>query len=482
MAEMGRQRLAFEELFHLELILVGRQKRRHSKSNGVSLQPPKKHGRQLLNNLGFKLTKAQIKVLNEIYADMAAGYQMNRLLQGDVGSGKTIVALLALLGAVESGYQAAIMAPTGILAEQHYFSISELLTPLGISVRLLTGSVKGNARKAAYADIQSGKCPIIVGTHALIEGKVNFAKLGFVVIDEQHRFGVMQRAVLQAKGRSPDILVMTATPIPRSLAMTLYGDLDVSIIDQMPPGRIPIITQYVSENQRTETYQFIREQVQDGHSAYIVYPLVEETEKSDMKAAKQGYEHLKSDIFPDLKIGLLHGRLRNEEKAAVMAAFKSRQINLLVSTTVIEVGVDVPQATVMAIEHSERFGLSQLHQMRGRVGRSGVQSFCFLLTGERCSDEARKRIEIITSTTDGFRIAEADLELRGPGEILGTRQSGMPELRVARLTDSRLITLARRLASDIVNDDPNLSKPENEQLKIILRKRLGGKLKFAKIG
>jgi ATP-dependent DNA helicase RecG len=306
--------------------------------------------------------------------------------------------------------------------------------------------------------------------------------LGFVVIDEQHRFGVMQRATLQSKGRNPDILVMTATPIPRTLAMTAYGDLDVSIIDEMPPGRMPVITKFVAEDKRAEMYQFIRKQVRAGHSAYIVYPLVEETEKSDLAAATQAYEQLKKDVFPDLKLGLLHGRMKSAEKQATMAAFKNREIEVMVATTVVEVGVDVSQATIMAIEHAERFGLSQLHQLRGRVGRSGVQSYCFLLTGERCTEDAQKRIDIITSTTDGFKIAEADLELRGPGEILGTRQHGIPELRVARITDSRLVILARRLAFDIVNDDPSLGKPENQQLKVILKKRLGGRLKFAKVG
>jgi len=482
MADSGRQRLAFEELFHLELILVGRQKKRHSRTDGIELQPPKKHGRELLNKLGFTLTRAQKKVLKEIYEDMAAKYQMNRLLQGDVGSGKTIVAALAMMGAIESGYQAAIMAPTEILAEQHYFSISELLKPIGVPVRLLTGSVKGRERVKAFAEIESGICPIAVGTHALIENKVKFAKLGFVVIDEQHRFGVMQRAALQSKGRNPDILVMTATPIPRTLAMTVYGDMDVSVIDEMPPGRIPIITKYVTEDKRRDMYQFIRKQVGAGNSAFIVYPLVEETEKSDLAAATQAFEHLRRDILPDLKLGLLHGRMKSAEKQAAMAAFKNREIEIMVATTVVEVGVDAPQAAIMVIEHAERFGLSQMHQLRGRVGRSGVQSYCFLLTGEKCSEDAQKRIEVIVSTTDGFKIAESDLEIRGPGEILGTRQHGIPELRVARIIDSRLVTLARRMAFDIVNDDPSLSKRENAQLKVILKKRLGGRLKFAKVG
>jgi len=482
LAESGRQRLAFEELFYLEMVLAGRQKQRHLKTDGLELQPPKKNGRRLLDSLGFKLTKAQVRVLNEIYKDMAAKYQMNRLIQGDVGSGKTIVAVLAMLGAMESGYQAAIMAPTEILAEQHFFSISELLGPIGIPVILLTGSVQGKDRKSAYSGILNDKASIIVGTHALIEEKLDFARLGLVVIDEQHRFGVVQRAKLRAKGNNPDILVMTATPIPRTLAMTIYGDLDISVIDEMPPGRIPIITKYVSDDKRNEMFRFIRDKARQGHSAYIVYPLVEETEKSDLKAATQAFERLQADVFPDLKLGLLHGRMRSNEKLAAMQALKSKKIDIMVATTIVEVGLDVPSATTMVIEHAERFGLSQLHQLRGRVGRSGAQSYCFLLTGEKCGQEALKRIDAIVSTTDGFKIAEVDLELRGPGEVLGTKQHGLPDLRVASLTDSQLVSLARRLAFDIMAVDPHLEMPENRQMKIILKKRLGKRLRYAKIG
>jgi ATP-dependent DNA helicase RecG len=481
MADAGRQRLAFEELFYLELIMAGRRNKRRQKANGIVLQPPKKNGRQLLDSLGFKLTKAQIRVLNQIYVDMSAPYQMNRLLQGDVGSGKTIVAVLAMLGAIESGYQAAIMAPTEILAEQHYYSMSELLRPLGISATLLTSSVKSTARREAMEKIASGDCPVVIGTHALIEKKVNFAKLGFVVIDEQHRFGVMQRALLQTKGKNPDILVMTATPIPRTLAMTVYGDLDVSIIDEMPPDRIPIITEFIPEDRRRWMYDFIRKKVGEGSSVYIIYPLIEETEKLDLKAATQGYEHLKK-VFPNLRLGLMHGKLSSQEKLSVMTDFKERRIDILVATTIVEVGLDVKSANVMVIEHGERFGLSQLHQLRGRVGRSGVQSFCCILSGEHAGEDGKKRIEVIVSSTDGFKIAEADLELRGPGEVLGTRQHGLPELKVARLTDTRLVELARRLAFEMVEDDPTLIKPGNIEIKSILKKRLGSKLRFAKIG
>jgi ATP-dependent DNA helicase RecG len=480
MADHGRQRLAFEELFYLELIMAGRHKKRIQKSNGIILTPPKKHGRELLDKLGFKLTKAQVRVLNEIYADMGASYQMNRLIQGDVGSGKTIVAVLAMLGALESGYQAAIMAPTEILAEQHYYSVSELLGPIGIPVKLLTSSIKGKQRKDAFDDISTGECQVIIGTHALIEKKVDFAKLGFVVIDEQHRFGVVQRAALQSKGKNPDILVMTATPIPRTLAMTIYGDLDVSVIDEMPPGRIPIITKQVPDDERRKMYDFIRARIKEGQSAFIVYPLIEETEKSDLKAAKQGFEELQG-VFPGQNIGLLHGRMSSPEKLSVMTAFKEKKIDILVTTTIIEVGLDIPSATIIVIEHGERFGLSQLHQLRGRVGRAGIQSYCFILTGEKCGEDAQRRLDAIIGTTDGFKIAEVDLDLRGPGEVLGTRQSGLPDLKVARLTDSRLVELARRLAFEMIEDDPTLSKARNNEIKIVLKKRLGNKLRYAKI-
>lgn len=486
-ADSGRQRLAFEELFYLELILAGRHKNRRARSDGIVLHPPKKNGRKLLDNLGFKLTKAQVKALNEIYADMQAGYQMNRLIQGDVGSGKTIVAVLAMLGAVECGYQAAVMAPTEILAEQHYYSVSDLLEPLGMKVALLTSSVKGGGRQKTMSEISSGEASVVVGTHALIQKKVAFARLGFVVVDEQHRFGVAQRGVLQAKGKEsstsvkPDILVMTATPIPRTLAMTLYGDLDVSVIDEMPPGRIPVVTRLVPENKRKEMYDFIRRKATEGQSAFIVYPLVEETEKSDLNAATEGYEKLRNDVFGDLKVGLLHGRMKGVEKAGIMTEFKEKRINVLAATTVVEVGLDVPSATIMAIEHAERFGLSQLHQLRGRVGRSHMKSHCFLLTGSNVGDDARRRIEALTTTSDGFRIAEIDLEIRGPGEIFGTRQHGLPELRVARLTDSRLVSLARRLAFEMIDEDPGLKTPENGRIRLVLKRRLGRKLRYASI-
>lgn len=481
-ADSGRQRLAFEELFYLELVLAGRHKNRRLKPDGISLDPPKINGRKLLDSLGFDLTSAQKKALNEIYADMKAPYRMNRLIQGDVGSGKTIVAALAMLGAIESGYQAAIMAPTEILAEQHHYTFSELFKPLAMNVLLLTGSVKGRERIKRLAQIESGDTSVVVGTHALIQEKIKFEKLGFAVIDEQHRFGVAQRGNLQAKGANPDILVMTATPIPRTLAMTIYGDLDVSVIDQMPPGRTPVTTKQVPEDKREQMYDFIRQKINENQSAYIVYPLVEETEKSDLKAATEACEHLKRDIFPKLEIGLLHGRLKSDEKSRIMSGFKAGAIKILAATTVVEVGLDIPSATIMVIEHAERFGLSQLHQLRGRVGRSGLKSYCFLLTGNKISQDGARRIEALTGTNDGFKISEIDLEIRGPGEIFGTRQHGLPELRVARLTDSRLVELARRLAFEMIDDDPGLKTPENAAVKIVLRRRMKGKLRYGKIG
>jgi ATP-dependent DNA helicase RecG len=420
-------------------------------------------------------------VLNEIYVDMAAGFQMNRVIQGDVGSGKTIVAILALLGAVENGFQAAIMAPTEILAEQHYFSVSELLKPLGIEIVLLTGSVKGANRTGIMEAISSGTASVVIGTHALIQKKVKFKNLGFVVIDEQQRFGVAQRGDLLAKGMNPDILVMSATPIPRTFAMTIYGDLDISVIDEMPPGRVPVTTKHVPEDKRDEMYDFVRETAKDNQSAYVIYPLVEETEKSDLKAATEGYERLKNEIFPDLDVGLLHGRMKGVEKQATMLEFRDRKIDILVATTVVEVGLDIPSATIMLIEHAERFGLSQLHQLRGRVGRAGIKSYCFLMAGARVTEDASRRIEALTEISDGFKISEIDLQIRGPGEILGTRQHGMPELKVADLTDTRLISLARRLAFDMIEEDPGLNAKENRFIKSVLKMRMGKKIRYSKI-
>ena len=479
--ERGHDRMAFEELFYLELLLAARHNKRATQEPGISFPPPKRLGRKLLDNLKFELTKAQKRVLKEIYADMAKPHPMNRLLQGDVGCGKTVVALLTMLGAVESGYQAAIMAPTEVLAEQHGFSIANMLDGLGINLAVFTGSTTGKIRQALLAKIAAGEISIVIGTHTLIQEKIEFAKLGLAVIDEQHKFGVAQRGRLIKKGPHPDILVMTATPIPRTLAMTAYGDLDVSIIDEMPPGRIPIKTSFVPIEKRDKMYSFIKEQVTAGRQAYIVYPLVEESEKLDLKAAKESYENLKTEIFPDFKLALIHGRMKGADKNRVMNDFKAGRTDIITATTVIEVGLDVPNANVMVIEHAERFGLSQLHQLRGRIGRGLNKSFCFLLSDNKLSQDASARITTLCATNDGFKIAEADMIIRGPGEIMGTRQHGLPELKVATLMDAKMLSLARQSAFRIIKDDEMLMRPDNRLLREVLIRKYGNKIKYSKI-
>lgn len=477
--ESARRRLKFDELFFLQLMQVLRRRTVQQQTKNVLYNVESTFAKQLLKSLHFTLTNAQNRVLGEIIADFKLPHPMNRLLQGDVGSGKTIVAVLAALIAVDSGLQVAFMAPTEILAEQHYRSLKDFLKDLPVNVRLLLGGQRKKLREDILEDIRSGSADIVLGTHALVEEQVVFAKLGFVVIDEQHRFGVIQRATLRKKGINPDVLVMTATPIPRTLAMTLYGDLDISVIDEMPSHRKPIRTALRIENQKDRVFQFVKDEVKRGRQAYIVFPLIEESEKLDLKAATKEYEHLTKVVFPDLNVGLLHGRLKSEEKDDVMHSFKAGAINVLVSTTVIEVGIDVPNATVIIIDNAERFGLAQLHQLRGRVGRGADQSYCILLANYRWYDthakglntseifnekeNARKRLETMVQTTDGFRIAEMDLKLRGPGEFFGIRQSGVPELRIASLIDDgELIALARREASEIIRDDPHLRHSSNE--------------------
>ena len=465
---LARSRLAFDELFYLELMLALRKKRIH-REEGIAFQKPGNLVRSAVKMLPFELTQAQKKVLREIASDMMAEHSMHRLLQGDVGSGKTIVALVAMLMAVESGYQAALMAPTEILAEQHHITLHQMLESLGVKTALLTSSVLGTERKAILDDIAEGRAKVIIGTHALIQKKVDFFKLGLVVIDEQHRFGVMQRAKLKQKGISPDVLVMTATPIPRSLALTLYGDLDVSVIDSLPPGRKRIITSLYTRNSKSEIYEFLEKELQKGHQAYIVYPLVEESDlktqnswKADLKAATQSYEFLKKEIFPHRRLALLHGRIKSKERESIMQAFRAGGYDILVATTVVEVGVDVPNATVMVIEHAERFGLSQLHQLRGRIGRGEDQSFCLLVANPPLSEEAQKRLKAMSAISDGFKISEIDLKLRGPGEFFGTRQHGLPELKIADIVaDAKLLSQARNWAFRVLEEDPNLSQKEN---------------------
>jgi len=478
----ARRRLAFDEGLLLQLGLAILRSR-VARARGVAMSPRGDLVARLRAALPWKLTGAQERVWAEIRRDMAEPHPMHRLLQGDVGSGKTVVAALGVLTAIEAGYQAAVMAPTEILAEQHFMTLRQLLEPLDVSLTLLTSSLKPRERTARRAALAAGETACVVGTHALVQEGVDFRRLGLVVVDEQHRFGVEQRARLRGKGEHPDLLVMTATPIPRTLALTIYGDLDVSVLDELPPGRRPVVTVARGEAKRREIYTFLKAEVAAGRQIYVVYPLVEESETLDLKAATDMARHLAEDVFPDLVVGLLHGRLGFDEKDAIMRRFKAGEIQVLVSTTVIEVGIDVPNASVMLIEHAERFGLSQLHQLRGRVGRGEWRSYCVLLTSGHLGEEAQRRIDAMTATNDGFRIAEVDLELRGPGEFFGTRQSGLPEFRVADLLrDTSLLEEARREASAIVAHDPELVDSAHRALRAVLLSRWRGKLALATAG
>ena len=447
-------RLIFEEFFWLECGLeIKRQKARMMP--GIEFKLTDRVREQIKTLLPFKPTGAQKRVLKEIADDMSHPSPMNRLLQGDVGSGKTIVGAEAAVIALENGYQVAILAPTEILAAQHFFSLKPLLAKVGYVAALLTGSLTARDKARIKEMLRNGMIRVAIGTHALIEKDVEFDKLGLVIIDEQHRFGVMQRFSLVQKGITPDVLVMTATPIPRTLAMTLYGDLDVSIIDELPPGRQKIVTKHYTNDQVELAYSALRHEIDAGHQAYVVYPVIEESETQAMKAATQMHEHLATEVFPDIEVGLLHGRMPTGEKEEAMAKFKARQTKILVSTTVIEVGVDVPNATVMVIEQAERFGLSQLHQLRGRVGRGGSQSYCLLIT-EKLNDTGKERIRTLVESQDGFAIAEMDLKLRGPGEFFGTKQSGLPSLRIANiLRDPDILTAARHEARSFVESPPS---------------------------
>lgn len=453
----AQKRLIFDEFFLMELHLAhkrqGIEKEKSKAINSKGALPEK-----LKSSLEFELTGAQIRSYDEIIKDLKKGHPMHRLVQGDVGSGKTLVALMAAAYAAEAGFQTALMVPTEILAEQHFQTAARRLEPLGIKVAWLTGHTKPKEREKILADLESGKINIVIGTHALIQDDVKFTSLGLVIIDEQHRFGVEQRNKLRSKGLAPHFLVMTATPIPRTLAMTVYGDLDVSIIDEMPKGRIPIVTKKTFQSKRPAVMGFIKDHVKQGRQAYIVYPLIEESETMDLKNALEEYERVKLD-FPEYQVGLLHGRMKNNEKDDIMNKFRRNEIQVLVSTTVIEVGVDVPNANIMVIEHAERFGLSQLHQLRGRVGRGAFKSYCVLVLGYALSEEATRRAEIMEGTNDGFKIAEADLEMRGPGEFMGTRQSGLPGFKMANLVrDVKILLQARDAAFELAAEDPNLKK------------------------
>lgn len=479
----AHRRLVFEEFFLLELGLALRQRDTTIEERRIAYRGTGALADQLRTQLPFKLTTAQEHVLAEIMANMRRPHPMNRLLQGDVGSGKTIVALLAMLLAIESGFQAAIMVPTEILAEQHYLTMHRLVEPLGVRVMLLTSAIKGSRRRDLLETIAAGDVDLIVGTHALIQEGLEFKALGLAVIDEQHRFGVLQRATLKRKGYSPDVLVMTATPIPRTLAMTVYGDLEVSIIDELPPGRLPVITQLCYESRRGQSYELMRQVLRQGRQVYVVYPLIEESEKTDLRAATAMAEQLQREVLPEFRVGLLHGRLKSDQKEHIMRAFSTGDLEVLVSTTVIEVGVDVPNATLMLVEHAERFGLAQLHQLRGRVGRSHHQAYCLLMANFPMSEEAKQRLQTLTEHDDGFMIAERDLEIRGPGEFLGTRQSGLPELRVAHLIrDQRVLAEARREAFALVAEDPHLSRPEHEGLRQALMNRWQQKFELMHVG
>ncbi|MFN7947009.1 MAG: ATP-dependent DNA helicase RecG [Blastocatellia bacterium] len=447
----AHRRLIFEEFFWLSLALGLKRGERLMEPKGAIIEISDRVREAVRAILPFTPTNAQKRALKEIVDDLTGNQPMNRLLQGDVGSGKTIVSLQAMIVAVENGYQTALMAPTEILAEQHARNIKRLVAAGGEStpyrVELLTGSLKAKEKRELHEAIAAGEVDIVIGTHAVIQEAVQFKNLGFAVIDEQHRFGVLQRAELRRRGFNPDVLVVTATPIPRSLAMTVYGDLEVSVIDELPPGRTPIKTFVRGEDRREKIYEFIRDQIAQGRQAYVVYPIIEESEKLDLRNATEMYEDLRHEVFPEFSIGLLHGRMKPAEKEAVMQAFAKNETQILVATTVIEVGVDVPNASVMLIEHAERFGLSQLHQLRGRVGRGAAESFCILLAQFAKTKEAQERLKIMEETTDGFKISEKDLELRGPGEVMGTRQSGIPAFRVANIVrDQKLLQLARREA------------------------------------
>ena len=465
--QRAQMRLKFEELFYVQLNILRYANYHRRKYRGYNFSKIGQYFNDFYhNNLPFELTDAQKRVMHEIRNDMDSGRQMNRLVQGDVGSGKTLVALMAMLIAVDNGFQACLMAPTEILAEQHLATVLQMLKGTGVTAELLTGIVKGKRRTDVLQRLASGELHILVGTHALLEDNVQFANLGLAVVDEQHRFGVKQRAKLWAKNDNPPhVLVMTATPIPRTLAMTIYGDLDVSVIDELPPGRKPIQTLHKYDNQTTSLYAGIRQQVNLGRQVYIVYPLIEESEKTDLKNLEEGYAAL-TEIFPEYKLSKIHGRMKSKEKEAEMARFANGETQILVATTVIEVGVNVPNASVMVILDAQRFGLAQLHQLRGRVGRGADQSYCILVTNRALSADTRKRIDIMCETNDGFRIAEADLKLRGPGDLEGTQQSGMAfDLKIANIArDGALVQLARDEAQKIIERDPDCNLPEHAML------------------
>jgi ATP-dependent DNA helicase RecG len=479
--EPARRRLAYGELFFLQLLHARAHRQATRERGGIAFHRTNDLIRPFHDRLPFQLTDAQKRAVREIFDDMTAPRRMNRLLQGDVGSGKTVVAVLSMLLAAESGYQAALMAPTELLAEQHFRNIRQLVAGLDVEVALLVGRLSTGEREAARAAIAAGGPGLVVGTHALIQEGVTFAELGLVVIDEQHRFGVRQRMQLAARGEDPDVLVMSATPIPRSLALTLYGDLDMSVLDERPPGRRPIRTGIREESARDRVWAFVREQVAAGRQAYVVYPLIEESEKIDLKAATAEYETLRTEVFPELRVGLMHGQLPADRKDEIMQEFVAGRIDILVSTTVIEVGIDVPNATVMVVEHANRFGLSQLHQLRGRIGRGAEQSWCILIAGG--GRESRDRLAVLAETDDGFEIARADLRIRGMGDLFGSKQHGMPDFRFFDpWRDEALLATARTDAWAVVEADPELERSEHRRYRDELVQRYGDRARLYEVG
>ena len=461
----AKRRLIFEEFFFLELALARIKQDLKENSAGIAFACRGQLLQRFKQLLPFTLTASQLKVISEIEKDMSSNKPMNRLLQGDVGSGKTVVSIWAQVICVQNGYQSALMAPTEILSEQHYRTVLKFLKPLGVKVARISSSVKKEEKKKLLSLIRNKKIDVVIGTHALIQDEVKFAKLGLAIVDEQHKFGVQQRVKLQKKGVMPDVLVMSATPIPRTLAITVFGDLDSSTIRELPPGRTPVETYWISEKKRDDLYEFLRKKIREGNQAYVVYPVIEKSKIRDLKAATRMYEHFKQLVFPDFSVGLLHGRMKDEEKSRQMELFKNRKLDLLVATTVIEVGIDIPNASVILIEHAERFGLSQLHQLRGRVGRGKAQAYCILLSNA-LSEDAHKRLKAMITTNDGFKIAEYDLLIRGPGEFFGSRQHGLTELKIGNiLTDSEMLTAARKCAFEYLSKNPHFSGPEAQLLK-----------------
>jgi ATP-dependent DNA helicase RecG len=481
----AHRRLIFEEFVLFALGLAHRKREVEQQSLPARVDESGGSGplrRRFLAGLGFELTASQRRVIGEIEGDLAGSHPMHRLVQGDVGCGKTVVAACAMLMACDGGRQAALMAPTEILAEQHRATLRRWLEPIGLQVVLLTSGMRGADRRRAVAAIRDGSAHVVVGTQALLTSGVDFHRLGLVVVDEQHRFGVLQRAGLARKGRMPDVLVMTATPIPRTLALTVYGDLDLSVIDELPPGRTPVVTRLLDDSQRGDADRLLRRELEDGRQVYVVYPLVEVSETSDLKAATQMAGDLQRQ-FPRVRVGLLHGRMRPAAKERIMREFSSGAVGILVSTSVVEVGIDVPNATVMMVEHAERFGLAQLHQLRGRVGRGRQRSHCLLMAGAGAGEEARRRLDAVVRSQDGFQIAEVDLSLRGPGEFFGTRQSGLPELRVAHLLrDAAVLEEARECARQLLEGDPALARPEHQPLRAAMQRRWAGRLSLMAVG